>query len=406
MHFRSASGSCKVENCPASAGPEYKRLSLSTIGSLPFVDRCIDHGDLLSDSKSIITALFPEWNGDDLELTQCRDGTTNKLVRVSVRKGVSSGSLPRTVLIRTYGIGTEYLIDREQELVNLVALSRLNLAPPVYGRFHNGIVYGFVNGRVVGVDELRDPHISLLIARRMAMWHTAHVDNGTGSKNPEPQLFKIMRRWLDLIPNSYSNSETQKRYKENFKEGELTAQLDLLETKLHAINPYPTVFSHNDLLSANIIYNEQKDQVYFIDYEYGSYNYRGFDIANHFCEFAGFEGDYSKYPNEEFQRAWLAEYWSSHQQAVLRAVAMGTALPVLSHTASNNDLANKSLEPPSKAELDDLVAEVNAFSLASHFFWGLWALVQAQVSDIEFDYIGYAIVRFKEYSKRKDQFLP
>jgi thiamine kinase-like enzyme len=25
----------------------------------------------------------------------------------------------------------------------------------------------------------------------------------------------------------------------------------------------------------------------FIDYEYAGYNYRAFDIADHFCEFAG-----------------------------------------------------------------------------------------------------------------------
>ena len=35
------------------------------------------------------------------------------------------------------------------------------------------------------------------------------------------------------------------------------------------------------------------DKVYFIDYEYASYNYRGYDIGNHFAEYAGFECDYS-----------------------------------------------------------------------------------------------------------------
>jgi hypothetical protein len=36
-------------------------------------------------------------------------------------------------------------------------------------------------------------------------------------------------------------------------------------------------------------------KIYIIDYEYGSYNYRGYDIANHFNEHAGFECDYSLY---------------------------------------------------------------------------------------------------------------
>jgi hypothetical protein len=36
-------------------------------------------------------------------------------------------------------------------------------------------------------------------------------------------------------------------------------------------------------------------KLYIIDYEYGSYSYRGYDIANHFNEYAGFECDYSLY---------------------------------------------------------------------------------------------------------------
>lgn len=40
---------------------------------------------------------------------------------------------------------------------------------------------------------------------------------------------------------------------------------------------------------------DKEGPVGFIDYEYGAYTYRGFDIGNHFTEYAGFEGDYSRY---------------------------------------------------------------------------------------------------------------
>lgn len=49
----------------------------------------------------------------------------------------------------------------------------------------------------------------------------------------------------------------------------------------------PIVFSHNDLLLGNVIYNENKNKVTFIDYEYADYNYQAFDIGNHFAEFVG-----------------------------------------------------------------------------------------------------------------------
>jgi ethanolamine kinase len=48
---------------------------------------------------------------------------------------------------------------------------------------------------------------------------------------------------------------------------------------------------------------------------------------------------------------------------------------------------------------------VNGFSLASHYYWGLWALIQAMVSDIDFDYMEYAVLRFNEYDKRKQEVL-
>ena len=46
----------------------------------------------------------------------------------------------------------------------------------------------------------------------------------------------------------------------------------------------------------------------FIDFEYGSYNYRGFDFGNHWNEYAGFEGDYSRYPDAKQQATFVKAY--------------------------------------------------------------------------------------------------
>ena len=51
--------------------------------------------------------------------------------------------------------------------------------------------------------------------------------------------------------------------------------------------------------------------VQFIDFEYSCWSWRGFDFGNHFCERAGFEGDYSRFPTRQeagaFIRAYLSE---------------------------------------------------------------------------------------------------
>ena len=56
----------------------------------------------------------------------------------------------------------------------------------------------------------------------------------------------------------------------------------------------------------------------FIDFEYGCYNYRGYDFANHWCEYAGFEGDYSRYPDSKQQAKFVTAYLQ--QQGVERPV--------------------------------------------------------------------------------------
>ena len=46
----------------------------------------------------------------------------------------------------------------------------------------------------------------------------------------------------------------------------------------------------------------------FIDFEYASWNYRGFDLGNHFTEYAGFECDYSRYPDGDHIAAFMQNY--------------------------------------------------------------------------------------------------
>ena len=51
--------------------------------------------------------------------------------------------------------------------------------------------------------------------------------------------------------------------------------------------------------------------------------------------------------------------------------------------------------------MDALCAEADVFALASHIYWGIWAVVQARYSPIDFDYMGYHRLRLEEYHRRK-----
>lgn len=133
------------------------------------------------------------------------------------------------------------------------------------------------------------------------------------------------------------------------------------------------VFAHNDLLSGNLMYNDNEEKLYFIDFEYGSYSYRGFDIGNHFNEYAGYECDYTLYPNKDEQYHFFKHYLN----------------PEKPNEVSDNDV-------------ETLYVETSLYMLASHLYWALWALIQAKMSPIEFDYLGYFFKRYNEYKRQKD----
>jgi ethanolamine kinase len=56
------------------------------------------------------------------------------------------------------------------------------------------------------------------------------------------------------------------------------------------------------------LFGECSEKLYLIDFEYASYNYRGFDIGNHFNEYAGYDCDYSLCPNKDEQYYFFRHY--------------------------------------------------------------------------------------------------
>jgi len=136
--------------------------------------------------------------------------------------------------------------------------------------------------------------------------------------------------------------------------------------------------THNDLLSGNILARKKDDSVIFIDYEYGCYNYAGFDIANHFNEYAGFDCNFEKwYPKRDAQLDFMKVYLK--QKGVLPA---GFPPELL-----------KPGNEQSAAFDDALILWLNLFAYLDHFFWGLWGVCQAYFSIVDFDYLEYAEMR-------------
>uniref|UniRef100_A0A9J8B751 ethanolamine kinase n=1 Tax=Cyprinus carpio carpio TaxID=630221 RepID=A0A9J8B751_CYPCA len=371
---------------------------------VPKLDVTLDEHDYRAGALKLIKTLRPHWKPSEVKMKSFTDGITNKLIGCYV-----GGSMQDVVLVRVYGNKTELFVDRENEVKSFRVLQAHRCAPRLYCTFNNGLCYEFLQGVALEPEHIRSPAFFRHIARQMAKYHAIHAHNGWV---PQSDLWLKMSKFFSLVPTHFEDPEKDQRLNNEVPSAAcLRDEMIWLQQNLSKLGS-PVVLCHNDLLCKNIIYKQQEDvslpkslhllhraiatdwrcsvcpartppgNVKFIDYEYAGYNYQAFDIGNHFNEFAGLnEVDYTLYPGRELQLQWLRAYLEAYKEYK----SQGTQV--------------------SNTEVEVLYVQVNRFALASHFFWGLWALIQAQYSTIDFDFLGYAVLRFSQYFKMKPEVM-
>lgn len=78
-----------------------------------------------------------------------------------------------------------------------MTLSAQGLCPPLYARFRNGLMYGFIKGRVSTADQLSQPREASWIAKKLAKWHKVRLPQGQDDKGePKQMLWHTLRRWI------------------------------------------------------------------------------------------------------------------------------------------------------------------------------------------------------------------
>ncbi|XP_059190620.1 ethanolamine kinase 2 isoform X2 [Centropristis striata] len=355
------------------------RRSCGSGSQLLHVDLHIDEEEPRRGVLELLRRLRPHWEEQDIQMKTFTEGITNQLIGCYV----AALQEPGCVLVRLYGRMTELYVNRRREMEMLQLLHHHGCGPQIYCSFTNGICYEFTRGTVLDDQLLREPSIYRLIAAEMGRIHSIQPECG---RPVEPLLWKKMSHFLTLVQSSSSPAEqpATKRGVSLPSVQTLSAEMESLRTHLSQVCS-PTVLCHNDLLTKNIIYNHSDGTVKFIDYEYADYNYQAFDIGNHFNEFAGVsEVDYSLYPGLDLQRDWIRVYLQSFKQS-----------------AGGDDVVVTVTEE----EVTQLYVQVCKFSLASNFFWGLWAILQSRFSSIDFDFHRYATARLNYYFEKKEEYF-
>ncbi|XP_069484559.1 ethanolamine kinase 1 [Ambystoma mexicanum] len=341
--------------------PDVPRLNLS-----------VDERGCREGAMRLLRELRPHWKPEEVTTQVFTDGITNKLIGCYMGEAMDD-----VVLVRIYGNKTELLIDRDEELKSFRVLQAHGCAPQLYCTFNNGLCYKFMQGEALNPEHVCNPNIFRLIARQLAKIHAIHAHNGW---IPKSNLWMKMGKYFSLVPSEFEDEAVHSRFLHNVPNPQvLQEEMAWMKERLSSLGS-PVVLCHNDLLCKNIIYNEKQGDVQFIDYEYSGYNYQAYDIGNHFNEFAGVnEVDYNLYPDKVLQKQWLHSYLEAFKEC----------------KGITTEVTDK--------EVEVLYVQVNQFALASHFFWGMWALIQAKYSTIDFDFLGYAIVRLNQYFKMKPE---
>eukprot|EP01105_Mastigella_eilhardi_P004212 TRINITY_DN1559_c0_g1_i3.p1 TRINITY_DN1559_c0_g1~~TRINITY_DN1559_c0_g1_i3.p1 ORF type:complete len:766 (-),score=187.23 TRINITY_DN1559_c0_g1_i3:860-3133(-) len=360
--------------------------------------------DMLPTAFEQCTKLVKGWESlqvSDITVKVVTGGLTNKLYKVSLTQSAADriavtlsaapedaqlSVVPHHVLLRIYGIGTEVYLDREKEHVIFRHFSETGLGPYLHGFFPGGRVEEFLELQDLSTTDLRVLHTA--IAQQLANVHLLDM-----AELPHtPVVFEKLHNWYKAAVSTSFDDPAKAAMVEALNLPALQDEIAEVEgalLKLHS----PVLFCHNDLIGGNIMYNDASKRICFIDFEYGSYNHRGFDFGNHFCEWSlyyrldewpHFRLDPASYPTLQQQRDFATTY-----------------LRTIKEKANPAAVDDAEFE----ADLQSLLAEANGFALASHLLWTCWSVMQAATSDIKFGYLEYAQARLADYYRRKEDLL-
>ncbi|KAI1296527.1 Choline/ethanolamine kinase [Halotydeus destructor] len=359
--------------------------------------------------RDFLSGSWKEISSADMQFKPITGGMSNILYLCSLPSTHTPlNGEPSQVLLRMYGQihaqeeGQETTIT---DSVIFMLLSERKLGPKLYGIFPGGRLEEYIPARAMTCKELHDQTLSAIISRKLANVHCLDVP-----LHKEPTWFSdTIETWLRSVR---SRSPCELRNKNSIKLARQMLNIDF-ENEFIWLKSFladcesPVVFSHNDLQEGNILLPDvpankkpripsancpaivTDDRVVLIDFEYCSYNFRGFDLANHFCEWAfdysnpnfpHFYANLSDLPTEKERRTFIREYLNQTRKR------------------RGDEMTEIDTE-------DHLLHEADCYLLASHFLWSIWGLNMAFTSEIEFGYVEYGKVRLNAYYQHKEKLL-
>ncbi len=238
-------------------------------------------------------------------------------------------------VIREPGKDTHLLgIDRSAEWAASCAAARAGVGPPVRAMLENPpiLVTAFLDGTAVSEEDLREPELLKSLAGALRQMH----DSGE-ELSSEFSSFRVVERYAQTAKEH--GVEPPEAYHAAHKRAKA------IEKALRGTDHEP-VPCHNDLLAGNLI--RQGERIRIVDWEYAGMGDRYFDLGN-LAVNNGLDDD---------------------GEAVLLEAYFG--------------------EPPDARRM----ASLHLMRFMSDFRESMWGVVQSAVSELDFDFEGYADEHF------------
>jgi thiamine kinase-like enzyme len=236
-------------------------------------------------------------------------------------------------VVRISGKDTGLLaIDRENEAWNTRCAAEAGVGAPFVAWLpeHDALVLEFLEGEVMDPETLRRGDRLPAVARACGRLHRAP------RFLRDFDMFEIQQRYVQVV------QDRGFRLPERYLEFE--PQVRALKAAMR-VRPEPTVPCNNDLLAENFI--DCDGEMRLIDYEYSGNNEPSFELGNIWSE--------SNLSLEQLERL-VAEYYG--------------------------------------APLRNKVARCRVWGLMSKYGWTLWGSIQVGISDIDFDFWGWAMEKY------------
>ncbi len=327
-------------------------------------------------------------------------------------------SLPgcRPLLAKQFGKGylTE-LLDRDIDNQMCQYLGSKGVGPQVYFFNSEYRIEEFVESSNFSSEDMNDQKMRNLLTYYIEKLH----------RNPVPCLPKasLLQRiisgdikLIELSRASIAAKQASFDGEEKRKVDEVLrlvepAELDWLAEKTAPFEA-DLVASHNDFLNGNIL-KLPGGGLLLIDFEYSSYNFRMYDVANFITEslfdYSVQESPYFAYfPDRRDSDEKVSEMMEYY---LLFASAKEELSPQEARSLVDSPAAAKQRllevfgsEESVQAEVRKYVEQLHVGYLLSHFYWCVWALVMCKNPNVDFSYIDFAHQRYLDYAQLKQRF--